>query len=134
MFVRAATTADIPGVQTVVDAGLLELDSSTLAEAVNREAVFVAVNESNETVLGALVLDDTEIVAIAVRKRRQGQGIGTDLVETAVGRHGPLRAAFHERVRPFWESLGCPIDPITRSDRYEARLSMTAVCVESADC
>lgn len=124
MDVRTATVDERAAVRTVLDAGLLELDSSTLAGAIEREETFVAVSESNETVLGALVLELPEVVAIAVRKRRQGQGIGTELVTTAAARHGPLRAEFHERVRPFWESLGCTIEPTAQPDRYEGRLSV----------
>lgn len=122
MDVRAATVDDTPLVRNVLDAGLLELDSSTLEEAIEREAVLLAVSEREETVLGVLVLDGDEILAIAVRKRRQGQGIGTVLVEAAVARRGSLSAEFHERVRPFWESLGFSIEERDEENRYRGEL------------
>ena len=67
---------------------------------------------------GALVLDGSKIDAVAVRRRRRGQGIGTALVEAASDRRGRVTAAFDADVRPFYEALGFAIQPLSESDRY----------------
>lgn len=68
------------------------------------------------------VLDGREIDAIAVRRRRRGQGIGTRLVErAAAAAAGDLRAEFHRRVRPFYDSLGFAIEPTDEPDRFRGQ-------------
>lgn len=71
-----------------------------------------------DRVLGALALVEEEIVAIAVRPGRRGQGIGTALVEAAAERRSRLVAEFDGHVRPFYETLEFEIDPATDTDRY----------------
>lgn len=122
MYVRPAAADERPAVRGVIDAGLLELDSERLSTALEGDEVLVAVGETG-TVLGALVLEGSEIRAVAVRKGRQGQGIGTTLVEEAATRRDTLYADFHERVRPFWESLGFEITTGDGESRYSGRLS-----------
>lgn len=124
MYVREATVDELPDVLNVVDGGLLAVDVSTVRAAIDAGDVLVAVASKpgeDERVLGTLVLDGTEIVAVAVRPRRRGQGIGTVLVETARERRGELVAEFDDRVRPFWESLGFDVDPVEGSERFRGR-------------
>lgn len=126
MHVRTATPAESAAVRNLLDGALLELDSRTVEEATRSDDVFVAVRQSDDggaVVLGAAVLDESEILAIAVRRRRRGQGIGTALVEEVARRHDVIHAEFHERVRPFWESLGVDIEPVEAEDRYRGRLT-----------
>ncbi len=126
MYVREATTQDSAAVRNVLDGGLLELDSTYLETAIESDDALVAVREADEqrdVVLGALVLSDSEILAIAVRTRRRGQGIGAALVGEALDRNGRLRAEFDARVRPFWESLGFAIEPASEENRFYGRLS-----------
>lgn len=73
-------------------------------------------------ILGALVLDGEEIVAVAVRRRRRGQGIGSALVDAARNRHGRLVAHFRESVRPFWESLEFDIESTDEDGRFRGVL------------
>jgi len=75
-------------------------------------------SDDSGRVLGALVLDGEEITAVAVRRRRRGQGIGTQLVEAASDRRERLVAEFDPRVREFWSSLGFESEPLPDSDRY----------------
>ena len=56
------------------------------------------------------MLDGEEIVAVAVRPGRRGQGVGTALVEAAADRRERLTAGFDPGVRPFYESLGFEIE------------------------
>jgi GNAT superfamily N-acetyltransferase len=124
MYVREATVDELPDVLNVVDGGLLAVDVSTVRAAIDAGDVLVAVASKpgeDERVLGTLVLDGTEVVAVAVRPRRRGQGIGTVLVETARERRGELVAEFDDRVRPFWESLGFDVDPVEGSERFRGR-------------
>ena len=121
MEVRAATPAEHPAVMGILDASLLEVDADAVAAAIEAGDVFVAVEQGR--VLGALVLAPprdagdgeeaaaTRIDAVAVRRRRRGQGLGTALVREAAARRGRLVAAFDERVRPFWEALGFDVAP-----------------------
>lgn len=122
MEIRPAAPEERPAVRGVVDAGLLELDAERLSTAIEHDEVLVAVSETG-SVVGALVLADAEILAVAVRKGRQGQSIGTKLVEDAATRHETLSAEFHERVRPFWESLGFEITATGQANRYRGALS-----------
>ena len=124
MYVREATVDELPDVLNVVDGGLLAVDVSTVRAAIDAGDVLVAVASKpgeDERVLGTLVLDGTEVVAVAVRPRRRGQGIGTVLVETARERRGELVAEFDDRVWPFWESLGFDVDPVEGSERFRGR-------------
>ncbi|WP_336001510.1 GNAT family N-acetyltransferase [Halorientalis halophila] len=109
MRVRDATPEDVPAVATVVDAGGLALSHDALVDAVDADAVLVAVTEGR--ILGALVLEGDAIEAIAVRPGRRDQGIGTALVAAAADRRERLVAEFDSRVRPFWASLGFAIEP-----------------------
>lgn len=115
--VREATVPELPDVLNVLDGATLEVDSGRLRSAIDRGDVLVAVASGNDEetvrILGALVLDGEEITAVAVRRRRRGQGVGTRLVEAAAGRQERLVAEFDPRVRPFWESLGFEIERVT---------------------
>lgn len=122
MQVRTARPDDAVAVRNVLDGALLALQSRTVEEATRAGDVLVAVREG-DVVLGAVVLDGPEILAVAVRRRRRGQGIGTALVREAASRRGALQAEFHGRVRPFWESLGFEIEPAPGEDRFRGRLS-----------
>jgi GNAT superfamily N-acetyltransferase len=72
-------------------------------------------------VLGALVLDGAEIEAVAVRRRRRGQGIGTALVEAAAERRNRLDAEFDAHVCPFYEALGFDVERVEEK-RYRGVL------------
>ena len=139
MRVREARSAELPAVATILDAAML--DTENLRDRVRAGDVYVAVageartgeaetgeaeNSSNVRILGALVVEppveapkwarnrDTagHVVAVAVRRRRRDQGIGTALVEAAaasIGSGGPLTAGFDADLRPFYEGLGFEI-------------------------
>jgi len=119
MNVRAADVEDLPAVMTVFDGALLEADVDEVRAAIARGDVLVA--DEGGRILGACLLDGAEIRAIAVRRQRRGQGIGTMLVDAAAERRDRLVAEFDERVRPFWESLGFTIEPLGGSERYRGR-------------
>ncbi len=112
MHVREATPDERPAVRNVLDGGLLAVDD--VADRIVAGDVLVAATDGR--LLGALVLDDcadgAHIVAVAVRPRRRGQGIGTALVEAAADRKGRLSADFDPPVRPFYEALGFRIEPV----------------------
>jgi GNAT superfamily N-acetyltransferase len=125
--VREATPDELPAVLNVLDGGALATDADLTRESIDRGAALVAVAPSDGTtdsgadgpVLGALVLDGDEIAAVAVRRRRRGQGIGTALVRAAAARRDRLTAAFRSEVRPFYESLGFAVEPIGESTAGE---------------
>ncbi|MCY4729494.1 GNAT family N-acetyltransferase [Natronomonas gomsonensis] len=104
MRVEEATPGAETAVRAICNAAMLELDEAVLAEA----AVLVA--REDDRVLGALVLNGTEIDAVAVRPGRRGSGIGSALVEAAADQRPELTAEFDLGVRPFYESLGFDID------------------------
>jgi GNAT superfamily N-acetyltransferase len=126
--VREATVLELPDVLNVVDGAMLNVDTGRLRAAIDRGAVLVAVagggsgeaaaSDNSERVVGALVLDGDEITAVAVRRRRRGQGIGTALVEAAADRRERLVADFDPRVDAFWSSLGFEIEALPESDRF----------------
>lgn len=137
MRIREATPEELPAVLNVIDGALLSVDIEQIERQLETGGILVAVEgdergrgkqrqtgnqRTAERVLGALVLEGGEIRALAVRRRRRGQGIGTALVEAARDRRDRLVAEFDERVWPFWDSLECSIEAIEESDRYRARL------------
>jgi GNAT superfamily N-acetyltransferase len=110
MQVREATVGDLPDVMNVLDGAVLDADAATVRERIGAESVLVAVSDDGERVLGALVLDGSHIDAVAVRRRRRGQGIGTALVAAAADRRERLTAEFDADLRPFYEKLGFDIE------------------------
>lgn len=104
MRVEGAAPEELTTVRAICNAAMLELDESVLAEAT------VLVAREGSRVLGALVLDENEIDAVAVRPGRRGQGVGSVLVEAAAERRSELAAEFDPGVRPFYESLGFEVD------------------------
>lgn len=118
MNVRPARDDERLTVRRILDAAVLrygDLDEREVLVAAEDdqgavEGVQVVVED--DRVLGALVLDRTEIEAVAVRRRRRGQGIGTALVEAAVERRDRLVAEFDAHVRPFYESLGFDVERV----------------------
>ncbi|MEF8782411.1 MAG: GNAT family N-acetyltransferase [Haloarculaceae archaeon] len=115
--VREATVPELPDALNVLDGGGLATDAGRLRGAIDRGEVLVAVADG-ERVVGALALDGERVTAIAVRRRRRDQSIGTALVEVAADRRARLVAEFDSRVRPFWDSLGFDVAPAEEPGRY----------------
>ena len=136
MRVREAGTDELPAVATILDAAMLETDD--LETRVRAGDVLVAVAGRTETgqkdtedaetarILGAVVVEPAamapqwardhgtagHVAAVAVRRRRRDQGIGTSLVEAAaesIGTEGPLTTGSDAELRPFYERLGFEI-------------------------
>jgi GNAT superfamily N-acetyltransferase len=103
MEVRHAAD-ETAAVRGILDAAMLRIEDAAPEEG----TTLVAAVEGR--ILGALVLDGEEIVAVAVRPGRRGQGIGTALVEAAAARRERLTAGFDSGIRPFYESLGFEIE------------------------
>lgn len=106
--VREAIPDDSLDVRQVLDAAMLVVRDD-LPERIEAGDVLVATVESTDSILGALVLVPRErgahIDAVAVRRARRGQGVGSALVRTAAERHARITAEFDADVRPFYESL-----------------------------
>ncbi|KZX46930.1 GNAT family N-acetyltransferase [Haloarcula sp. K1] len=122
MHVRTATADEVPAVMNVLDGAVLSIAVETVRAGAEDDGTLVAVSDDDpaaERVLGALVLDDTHIEAVAVRRRRRGQGIGTALVEAALDRRDCVTAEFDADVRPFYEALGFDVTPLAdEADRF----------------
>jgi GNAT superfamily N-acetyltransferase len=104
---RTATADDLLAIMNVIDGAFLAIDASTVRARIPH-SVLVAV--SDDRILGALVLDDNHIDAVAVRRNRREQGIGSALVEAASERRGRLTASFRPEVSLFYASLGFEIE------------------------
>lgn len=113
MSVRPATTVEYDAVTGILDAAALQTDPERTRVAIAANRALVAVEDGR--VLGALVAVPepvgVRIDAVAVRRRRRGQGLGTELVEAAGERHGRLVAEFDDAVRPFYEKVGFDCEP-----------------------
>lgn len=107
--VREARADERPAVTNVLDGAMLETDR------IGESTLLVAVEEGR--VLGALSLHGEHVDAVAVRRSRRGQGIGTALVEAAATRRERLVAEFREEVRPFYESLGFEVETASEDGR-----------------
>ncbi|MFC7074894.1 GNAT family N-acetyltransferase [Haloarcula halophila] len=119
MHVRDATAEDLTPVMNVLDGAVLAVDVETVRASIGRDATLVAISDEGQ-VLGALVLDGCHIEAVAVRRRRRGQGIGTALITTAADGRASLTAEFDVAVRPFYESLGFAVDSLEEPGRCRA--------------
>ncbi|MFC7229395.1 GNAT family N-acetyltransferase [Salinirubellus salinus] len=114
MQVREARPDERDAALNVLDAAMLEtdrVDEGTLLVAVDRGSV-----------VGALLLVGDRIDAVAVRRRRQGKGVGSALVAAAGERRERLVAAFDAGVRPFYESLGFDVRETDEPGRYRGVL------------
>ncbi|GGL46606.1 GNAT family N-acetyltransferase [Halocalculus aciditolerans] len=122
LTVRAAAPDDALDVLRVLDAAMLETTAETVERRISEGTVFVA--EADERVVGALVAVPRDVgghvEAVAVRRRRRDQGVGSALVDAAHDRWTPLTAEFDPHVRPFYESLGFEVE--ANGDRYRGRL------------
>ncbi|WP_050049394.1 GNAT family N-acetyltransferase [Halanaeroarchaeum sulfurireducens] len=120
MMVRDATAGDLPAVMNVLDGANIAIDADTVSRRIGSDMVLVAGDRRRP--LGVLVAiprrEGAHIEAIAVRRRRRDQGVGTALVEAATERWGRLTAAFDPPVRPFYESLGFDVE--RRGERFWA--------------
>ena len=117
MLIREALPGERAAVMNVLDGAMLTTDR--VGERIEAGAVLAALPERDgERILGALVLHGDRIDAVAVRRRRRGQGIGTALVAAAADRRERLTATFDDHVRPFYESLGFDIEPAGEDARW----------------
>lgn len=113
--VREARPNDRLPILRILDGAMLETDSEGIEAAIDRGETLVA--HENDRILGALVFDGSHIEAVAVRRNRRDQGIGSALVGAAAARTNRLTATFASNARPFYESLGFEIE-----SRDEGRL------------
>ena len=120
MHVRTANADEMPAVMNVLDGAVLSIATDTVRAGIVDGGTLAAVSGDDSEdgrVLGALVIDGSHIEAVAVRRRRRGQGIGTALVEAAIDRRDRVTAEFDADVRPFYEALGFDIEPLDEPDR-----------------
>ncbi|WP_348613305.1 GNAT family N-acetyltransferase [Halobaculum rarum] len=117
--IRTARGDEMEAIRHLLDAAMLTVPAN-LPDRVAGGDALVAVDEGigaeSPDVVGALVLDDTRIEAVAVRKHRRADGVGAALVAAAAERtDAPLTATFRPQVRPFYEALGFEVEE--RDDR-----------------
>jgi GNAT superfamily N-acetyltransferase len=110
--VREAAEDELLAVVRLLDAGMLAIDRATVATAIGRGDVLVAVD--GRRVVGAAVLSPREtgahVEAIAVQRERRDRGIGRQLIEAACERHAQVTADFRAELEPFWASLGFAVE------------------------
>ncbi|MDS0281890.1 GNAT family N-acetyltransferase [Haloarcula onubensis] len=122
--VRESTVRDLPDVMNVLDGAVLQADAADVRDRIAADEVLVAAADDDpERVLGALVLDGDHIDAVAVRRRRRGQGIGTTLVEAAGERRERLTAEFDADLEPFYGGLGFEVEPTDDERRWRGEWS-----------
>lgn len=126
MRIRPATQAEAQSVLGLIEASMLEIDAETIADLLAETidgTVLVATAHDEGPILGAIVVQNRRIEAIAVRPKRRGQGVGTALVRAAAERtEDTLVAECDSDVVPFYEQLGFDVESIGGS-RYRCRLT-----------
>jgi GNAT superfamily N-acetyltransferase len=118
MEIREAAGEDLPAVMNVLDGAALEIDVETVRAGIDGDGTLVAVSDDGGRVLGAVVLDGGHVVAVAVRRRRRGQGLGSALLEAAAERRERLVAEFDADLRPFYEGLGFAVEHTGEPGRW----------------
>ncbi|KAA9399529.1 GNAT family N-acetyltransferase [Haloarcula sp. CBA1130] len=121
MHVRTAHLDEVPAVMNVLDGAVLSIAVETVRAGAEDGGTLVAASGDSETdgrILGALVLNGSHIEAVAVRRSRRDQGIGTALVKAALDRRDRVTAEFDADVRPFYDALGFDIEPLDEPDRF----------------
>lgn len=117
VVVEAAESGDRLDVLRVLDAAMLSVDVDGLDHRIDAGDVLVARADRTGSVVGALVTTRPEpsrrhVSAVAVRRERRGRGIGSALVDAAVGRaeRAPgverVSAAFDATLATFYRDLG----------------------------
>jgi GNAT superfamily N-acetyltransferase len=101
----------------VLDGAALAVDVETVRAGIEGDGTLVAVSDDGR-VLGALVLEGAEIVAVAVRRRRRGQGLGSELVEAAAERRERLVAEFDAALCEFYAGLGFDLTRLEEPGRW----------------
>jgi len=117
MEICQATPAHHAELLSILDAAAIRTDGDATRSAIERGDVLIALpdygieaqRDHSVPVVGTLAVDDAEIVAIAVRPGRRGQGIGRALVTRAKQDRQRLVAEFDPGVRPFWAAVGFEI-------------------------
>jgi GNAT superfamily N-acetyltransferase len=117
--VREARADEHPDVRNVIDGAMLQVGVENLPAAIGAGDVLVAVDGTR--IVGALVLDERRIAAIAVRRRRRGQGIGSALVAAAKNRRYQLIVSFDADRHQFWGQCGFEVAGTLASSRFVAR-------------
>jgi GNAT superfamily N-acetyltransferase len=116
--IRAASARDHLGVMRVLDGANLRAAATVVEGRIDADTVFVA--DDDNRIVGVLVAvprdEGAHAEAVAVRRKRRGNGIGSALVEAAADRWSPLTADFDPPVKPFYDALG--FDCEKRGDRY----------------
>lgn len=120
MAVRTAQTEELAQVMNILDGSFLSTDAGEIRERIENGEVLVAVDDGR--LLGVLVLKGSEVISIAVRPRRRGQGVGAALVTAAFERRGQITAEFRAELRPFYESLGFDIETAPGDRRLRGTL------------
>ncbi|WP_435126482.1 GNAT family N-acetyltransferase [Halobaculum sp. D14] len=115
--VRVADADDALDARRLVDAALLDVPPDLDGRVAAGEVLLAEDGGSGDgdggekSALGVLVLDGTHVEAVAVRRRRRGQGVGSALFAAAADRvDGALTAEFRPDVRPFYAALGFRIE------------------------
>lgn len=119
--VESATPDDRLDVLRILDAAMLETDADAVDDRIAAADVLVARSTRTDGVVGALVAvrpdpDRLHVDAVAVRRGRRGEGIGSALVAAAVrrGESDPtvetVTAAFDAELVDFYEALGFAVD------------------------
>ena len=136
--IEPATPDDRLDSLRVLDAAMLETDSAQVAERIDAGDALVARFKKTGAVVGALVATRPEparyhVDAVAVRRARRGRGIGSALVDAAVGRAERdtavevVTAAFDAELRGFYTDLGFTAVPDTETREAERLRGRRAV-------
>lgn len=129
--VREGQSDEHVAVMRLFEGALLDVDAETVAAGLTADELMVAEPADRERIVGALLVDDCHVRAVAVHPSWRRRGVGAALVATAAERFGRLTADFDPRIREFYESLGFEIT--RRDDRLWGVLDEDEADAEGGD-
>ncbi len=109
--IRPATTEEAEDAIAILDGAILSFDRDAIRDPSPETTVLLAITDRP---VGAALVVETELVAVAVRPRHRRRGIGTALVRGCQDRRHALELSADAALAPFY--VECGFELVDRAD------------------